>query len=112
VKFLLNLYLSATALPGQEFDHEQFLAAAGQAGELISGHVFADPSISAVVRVRDSVVTVTEGPYLPTPDHVAGQYLVDCENRERAVELACLISSGEIVGVEVRPLMDSAGMEM
>ncbi|MET8870772.1 hypothetical protein [Nocardia sp. NPDC004604] len=112
MKFLLNLYLSAAALPGAEFDHEQFLAAAEQTGELISGYVFADPSISAVVRVRDSVVTVTEGPYLLTPDHVAGQYLVDCESRERAVELATLISSGEIGGVEVRPLMDSAGMEM
>ncbi len=90
----------------------QFLAAAGQAGELISGHVFADPSISAVVRVRDGVVTVTDGPYLRSPDHIAGQYLVDCESRERAMELAALISSGQIGGVEVRPLMDSAGMEM
>ncbi|MFJ9371348.1 YciI family protein [Nocardia sp. NPDC101769] len=112
MKFLLNLYLSAEAFPGEGFDNEQFLAAAGRAGELISGHVFADPSISAVVRVRDGAVTVTDGPYLQTPDHVAGQYLVDCESREHALELAALISSDRIGGVEVRPLMDSAGMEM
>jgi hypothetical protein len=55
---------------------------------------------------------VTEGPYLRISDHVAGQYVVDCESRERAVELATLISSGQVGGVEVRPLMDSAGMEM
>ncbi|MEV4383578.1 YciI family protein [Streptosporangium sp. NPDC049644] len=112
MKFLLSLYLSTAALPGEGLDHEEFLATAGQAGELISAHVFADPSISAVVWARHGVVTVTEGPYLQTPDHVAVQYVIDCESRERAVELAALISGGQAGGVEVRPLMDSAGMEM
>ncbi|MEU7003928.1 YciI family protein [Nonomuraea sp. NPDC046570] len=112
MKFLLNLYLNAADSSGEGFGHEEFLAAAGQAGELISAHAFADPSISAVVRVRDGVVTVSEGPYIQTSDHVAGQYVVDCESRERAVELAALIPSGQAGGVEVRPLMDSAGMEM
>ncbi|MFI6451005.1 YciI family protein [Streptosporangium amethystogenes] len=112
MKFLLNLYLNVADLPWGGFDHEEFLATAGQAGELISAHLFADPSISAVVWARDGAVTVTEGPYLQTPDHVAVQYVVDCESRERAVDLAALISGGQVGGVEVRPLMDSAGMEM
>lgn len=112
MKFLLNLYLHAADLPGEGVDHEEFMAAAGQAGELISAHAFADPSISAVIRVTGGVPTVTEGPYLRTSDQVAGQYVVDCESRERAVELATLIASGQVGGVEVRPLMDSAGMEM
>ncbi|MGS2648524.1 YciI family protein [Streptosporangium sp. LJ11] len=112
MKFLLSLYLDAADPPGEGFDHEDFLAVAGRAGELISAHALADPSIGAVVRVRGGVVTVTEGPYLRTPDHVAGQYVVDCESRERAVELATLMSSDQVGGVEVRPLMDAAGMEM
>ncbi|MFF0492197.1 YciI family protein [Nocardia sp. NPDC004068] len=112
MKFLLNLYLDAAALPGDGFDHEGFLAAAERTGELISGYLFADPSLSAVVRVRGGVVTVTEGPYRHSPDHVAGQYLVDCENPERATELAALISSDRISSVEVRPLMDSAGTDV
>ncbi|MEU1432421.1 YciI family protein [Nocardia sp. NPDC005746] len=112
MKFLLNLYPSAAALSGEAFDPEQLLAATGHAGELIDGYLLADPSISAVVRVLDGAVIVTEGPYLQTPDHVAGQFLVDCESRERAVELAALLPSDQIGAVEVRPLMDSAGMEM
>ncbi|WP_312888264.1 YciI family protein [Nonomuraea rhodomycinica] len=111
MKFLLNLYLDAADPPGEGFDAD-FLAAAGQAGELVSAHAFAHPSISAVVRVREGVVTVTEGPYPRTSDHVAGQYVLDCENRERAVELAGLMADGRSGGVEVRPLMDSSGMEM
>ncbi|MFE3081383.1 YciI family protein [Nocardia tengchongensis] len=112
MKFLLNLYRSAASLPGDGFNHEQFLAVPGQAGELVSGYVIADPSISAVVSVCGGEVTVTEGPYSSAPDYIAGQYLVDCESRERALELAALLSGGHIGGVEVRPLMDSAGMEM
>ncbi|WP_327092694.1 hypothetical protein OIE66_19270 [Nonomuraea sp. NBC_01738] len=109
MKFLLNVHVNGSDLPGDGFVHEEFLATAGQAGELISAHVFADPCISAVVSRRGGVVTVTEGPYLPAPAHVAGQYLVDCDSRERALELAALICGGQ---VEVRPLMDTAGMEM
>ncbi|HEX4816603.1 MAG TPA: YciI family protein [Nonomuraea sp.] len=112
MKFVLNVYLNAAAPPGGGLDHGRFLAAAGPSGELVGGHVCADPSISAVVRVRDGVVTVADGPYLPVPEQVACQYVVDCESRERAVELAALISGPIPGGVEVRPLMDSAGMEM
>lgn len=117
MKFLLDLYLSATAPPGAGLDHGEFLAAAGQAGELVGGHMVADPSLSAVVRVRDGVVTVTEGPYRRTQDpvacqYVACQYVVDCESHARAVELAALLPGDRVGGVEVRPLMDSAGMEM
>ncbi|WP_440066874.1 YciI family protein [Streptosporangium sp. OZ121] len=112
MRFLLSLYLDAADPPGEGFDHEEFLAVAGRAGELIGAHALADPSIGAVVRVRGGVVTVTEGPYPRTSDQVAGHYVVDCEGRERAVELATLISSGQAGGVEVRPLMDAAGMEM
>ncbi|GAA2889740.1 hypothetical protein GCM10010517_53910 [Streptosporangium fragile] len=112
MKFLLNPYLNAADSPEEGLGHEEFLAAAGRAGELISAHALADPSINAVVRVRDGVVTVSEGPYVQASDHVAGQYVVDCESRECAVELAALTPSGQAGGVEVRPLMDSAGMEM
>ncbi|WP_187414892.1 YciI family protein [Nonomuraea sp. PA05] len=108
MKFLLNVYASAaTAL-----DHERILAVAGRSGELIAGHALSDPSISTVVQVRDGVVEVNDGPYLPVAQQAAGQYLLDCESRERAVELAALVADGHGGTVEVRPVMDSAGWEM
>ncbi|MEU4575464.1 YciI family protein [Nonomuraea sp. ATR24] len=101
MKFLLSLYADAAG-------HEAFVTAARQAGELVGGHALADPSLSAVVRVVDGVPAVTEGPYAGAGEHVTGQYVVDCESRERALELAALLPGG----VEVRPLMDPAGLEM
>ncbi|GAA2212332.1 YciI family protein [Nonomuraea monospora] len=108
MKFLLNVYASAATV----LDHERILAMAGRSGELIAGHALSNPSISAVVQARDGVVEVTEGPYLPAVQHVAGQYLLDCESRERALELAALVVDGHGGTVEVRPVMDSAGWEM
>ncbi|WP_231334385.1 YciI family protein [Actinomadura graeca] len=111
MKFLLSLYLDPPAPPGGEHGHEDFLSASREAGELIGGHAFADPSTSAVVRTAGGVASVTEGPYLRAPDHADGQYLLDCDSRERALELAALLPRGRGC-VEVRPLMDSAGLEM
>ncbi|UBU18161.1 YciI family protein [Nonomuraea gerenzanensis] len=112
MKFLLNVYASASDGPGDALGHERILALAGRSGELIGAHALADPSISTVVRVRDGVVEVSQGPYLPAVQHVAGQYLLDCESRERAVELAAAMARGRGAGVEVRPVMDPAGLEM
>ncbi|WP_131738130.1 YciI family protein [Actinomadura roseirufa] len=116
MKFVLNLYRDRAAPRGADGDHRRFLAAAHEAGELIGGHVLADPSHSVVVRVRDGVTAVVRGPRRPAPGHLAEQYLLDCESLERAVELAALIAGDEpgeeSGGVEVRPLMNPAGLEM
>jgi hypothetical protein len=119
VKFLLNLYLNPRiwdALTederGELLNHEKFVATIRESGEMISNQAIADPSTSAVVRVRDGVAAVTDGPYLETKEYLAGYYLVDCENRERALELAALIPGAKFDGIEVRPLMFSGGLEM
>lgn len=38
--------------------------------------------------------------------------MIDCADRERAVELAVLLLGDRGGGVEVRPVMTAAGMEM
>jgi hypothetical protein len=119
VKFLLNLYLDPArraALTeeqhGELSDHREFVAAIRESGELVGHQMIADPSTSAVVRVHGGAAAVIDGPYPRAGDHLAGYYLVDCESRERALELAARVPDARVEGVEVRPLMSSAGMEM
>lgn len=94
--------------------HGGFIDTIRESGELISTEALGDPSASAVVRVRDGVPVVTDGPYLETKEYLGGYYLVDVESRERACELAALIPDAAVdgLGIEVRPVMFSAGMEM
>jgi hypothetical protein len=54
---------------------------------------------------------VTDGPFLESKEYLGGFYLIDCESKERAIELAARIPDAAIpgLGVEVRQVMFSDG---
>jgi hypothetical protein len=94
--------------------HGEFIKTIQESGEMISTQALADPSNTAVVRVRDGVPVVTDGPFVESKEFLGGFYLVECESKDRAIELAAMIPDTKIdgLGVEVRPVMFSAGLEM
>ncbi|HEY2207455.1 MAG TPA: YciI family protein [Pseudonocardia sp.] len=122
MKFLLLMHNNPAVLDALTDDertalmegHGAFIEAIQESGELIVTQALADPSNSAVVRVRDGVPAVTDGPYLEAKEFLGGYYLVDCVDRERALVLAAMIPDARIdgLGIEVRPVMFSAGLEM
>jgi len=91
--------------------HGRFIRALKQSGELVTTQALADPSQAAVVTVRNGQQTVTDGPFLEAKEHLGGFYLVDCEDKERAIELAAQIPDAAIagLGVEVRQVMFADG---
>jgi hypothetical protein len=93
--------------------HGAFVEAIRASGEMLGTTALADPSSSAVVRVREGVPVVTDGPYLEAKEYLGGYYLVECENRERALELAAMIPDARVdgLGIEVRPVVFAAGAE-
>jgi hypothetical protein len=119
MKFLLIMHLNPEVWDGLTEDerteigdgHGAFIDAITKSGELITTQALADPSQSAVVRVRAGQPVVTDGPYLEAKEYLGGFYLIDCENRERALELAAMIPDAKVdgMGIEVRPVMFSAG---
>jgi hypothetical protein len=122
VKFLLVLHNNPAVLEALGPDEQQklmdghagFIEATQTSGELVVTQALADPSQSAVVRVRNGVPVVTDGPYLEAKEFLGGYYLVDVADRDRALELAGLIPDASIdqLGVEVRPIMFEAGLEI
>ena len=91
--------------------HGAFMQTIKDSGEMVGTRALAEPAQSAVVRVRDGVPVVTDGPYLEAKEFMGGYYIVDCESRERALELAAMIPDAGVegLGIEVRPIMFSAG---
>ncbi len=118
MKFLLIMHMNPQiwdALTEEERNevgagHGAFLERVQESGELISTVALDYPSASAVVRVRDGAPAVTDGPYLEAKEFLGGFYLLECESRERALELAGMIPDAAVegVGVEVRPVIFSA----
>jgi hypothetical protein len=120
MKFLLIMHVNPAVLDALTPDemealgkgHSAFIDTITQSGEMITTQALADPSQSAVVRVRGGQPTVTDGPYAEAKEHLGGFYLIDCEDRDRAYELAAMVPDASIegMGVEVRPVVFSDGL--
>lgn len=83
-----------------------------ESGELVAGSALADPVTSRSVRVRDGLPATTDGPYIEAKEQLAGYFVLDCESLERACEIAAKFPDALFTGVEVRPIMHTAGQEM
>jgi hypothetical protein len=119
MKFLISLHINQAvleALTEQEKEaigagHARFIELLKESGELITTQALVDPSQAAVVSVRGGQPVVTDGPFLEAKEYLGGFYLIDCENRQRAIELAARIPDAAIegLGVEVRQVMFADG---
>jgi len=91
--------------------HGAFIAALKQSGELITTQALVDPSQASVVSVHNGQPVVTDGPFLESKEYLGGFYLIDCEDKARAIELAAQIPDAAIdgLGVEVRQVMFADG---
>ena len=120
MKFLIGLHINPAVLDALTDEekaaigagHGTFIEALKKSGELITTQALADPSQAAVVSVRNGQPVVTDGPCLEAKEYLGGFYLIDCENKERAIELAAQIPDCAIkgLGVEVRPVMFADGL--
>lgn len=83
-----------------------------ESGEYVGGERLADPAASTTVRVRDGVVAATDGPYAESKELLAGYIVLDCATPERAEEIASRVPDARYHGLELRPIMVPAGLEM
>ncbi|GAB2678866.1 YciI family protein [Kribbella swartbergensis] len=92
--------------------HEKFMELTKASGEFHSTVALAEPAKSAVVKVRDGVPAVTDGPFVESKEFLGGYYLIDVASPERAYELAAMIPDAAIegLGVEVRPVEFESGL--
>jgi hypothetical protein len=119
MKFLISLHINPAVLEALTDEekaaigdgHDTFIEALQASGELITTQALVDPAQAAVVKVRNGQPVVTDGPFLESKEYLGGFYLIDCENKERAIELAAQIpdTAFEGLGVEVRQVMFADG---
>jgi hypothetical protein len=75
------------------------------AGEVIVSQALADPSHGKRVSTSGGRVVTSDGPFAEVKEHLAGFYLLDCADIERAVEVAARIPEAAHGLVEVRPTL-------
>lgn len=72
------------------------------AGEFVEARELNEES--KVVRTNGGVPAVTDGPFIETKEVLAGYYIVDCVDLERAVEIAGRFGEAEHWPIEVRQI--------
>ncbi len=120
MKYMLMIYDNPdtrdlfTSPEGRELmaEVEALMERLTESGELVGGDALADPSNTRTVRVQEGIPVVTDGPLAEAKEHFGGYLIVECETIDRAVEIAAAWPSARFAPMEVRPVMDPAGMEM
>jgi hypothetical protein len=89
-------------------------------GELVGVEGLAGPEAARVVRAgKRGAPEVTDGPFAEAKEFLAGYWIVDVENTERAYEIAALASAAPGKGgvplnmpIEVRQVMSAPPVDM
>lgn len=84
----------------------EYMALRDEAG-FIDGAQLQGEHATTTVRVKDGEALTTDGPFAETKDVMAGYYIFEADNVDRALELAARIPAARMGGaVEVRPLVE------
>jgi hypothetical protein len=113
MKFLLLLHddVSAvdalTALERRAIvdEHIAFAAMLRESGRLLAGEALQGPEAAAVVRPGQQPL-VTDGPFTETKEAIGGFYLLECESRDEALEVAARAPRSPGIAVEVLPIAE------
>jgi hypothetical protein len=73
-------------------------------GLLTTAQSLKSDSVGARVKLRGDSALVTDGPFTETKEMIGGFFLLTCETREQALELARQCPAAQWATVEVREL--------
>jgi hypothetical protein len=80
-------------------------------GELVAAEALADESLAKRVTADDGGPLVTDGPFAEAKEELAGIYVVECDDADRALAIAARIPEARLGLVEVRPTMVYSQMD-
>jgi hypothetical protein len=115
MKYMLLIYGNENAWTNEE-RQECYVESAQLCHKLTDEGVFlsANPlqlvASATSVRVREGKRHVTDGPFAETREQLGGYYLVDAKDLDEAISIAARIPGAKKGTVEVRPLLEIAGL--
>jgi hypothetical protein len=118
VKYVLLIYSNPAtwaALPPEEADrvvrvHNDLIEELTASGEFRNIYRLADVASTTTVNLVNGVPVVTDGPFGESKEVLASVWELDVDDPGRAVEVAGPLAQHAVV--QVRPLMDAAGLEV
>ena len=112
---MLLIYLEEKALSQAEREHcyqdsAQFANQINSSGQYLDASPLQPTSTATSVRVRDGKRLVTDGPFAETREQLGGYFLIEAKNLDEAIDIAARIPAGRWGTVEIRPVVEVAGL--
>jgi hypothetical protein len=115
MKYMLLIYAEQGAVPDSE--REQCYAESTELahqlkmkGQYLTAAPLQPVSTATSVRVRDGKRLVTDGPFAETREQLGGFFMIEARNLDEALEIAARIPVARKGTVEVRPVVEIAGL--
>jgi hypothetical protein len=115
MKYMMLVYLDEQAMSESEREY-CYVKSAELTQELNSSGQYLDASplhpisTATSVRVREGKRLVTDGPFAETREQLGGYYLIDAVDLDEAIRIAERIPPVQFGTVEIRPVMEIAGL--
>lgn len=105
MKYLCLVYLEPGRLHAVP-DRECMACGDGMrnSGVLVAAEALQPVETAATLRIRQGQVSVTDGPFAETKEHLAGFYLIEAADLNEAIQTASKIPPAREGSVEIRPV--------
>ncbi|MCI0697629.1 YciI family protein [candidate division KSB1 bacterium] len=115
MKYMLLIYFNEQALSETEREHcyvdsARLAQDLNLSGQYLSANPLHPTSTAISVRVRNDKRLVTDGPFAETHEQLGGYFLIDAKDLEEAIGIAARIPVALVGSVEIRPVVEIAGL--
>jgi len=113
--YMLLVYLDEQAL--SESEREKCYGESARlaqdlhtSGQYLAASPLHPVSTATSVRVREGKSLITDGPFAETREQLGGFFLIDARDLDEAIAIAARIPAARVGTIEVRPVMEIAGL--
>jgi hypothetical protein len=79
-------------------------------GQYLAANPLHPTATATSVRVRDGKPFITDGPFAETREQLGGYFLIDAKDLDEAIAVASRIPGARKGTVEIRPVVEIAGL--
>ena len=115
MKYILLIYMAENALSETErsqcyLESAQLAQSLHAKGKFLSTAPLHSVTTATSVQVRDGKKLVTDGPFAETREQLGGFFLIDAQDLDDAIAIATQIPGAKVGTVEIRPVIEVAGL--
>ena len=115
MQYILLIYFDEHALSEPErqacyVESTQLAHEIKASGQYLAANPLHPTAMATSVRVRDGKRFVTDGPFAETREQLGGYFLIEAKNLDEAIAIAARIPMAHKGTIEVRPVVEIAGL--